>query len=170
MRKQITVLSLLAAGAVANAAVNLNINVQYQTVVAPSSGSISVVYSGTVDVLLPNWDVVGWTLEFPSDGTNFLSASIDPGFDAYMLANNPGVDYTGNLFSLTVTSSTAPGFYYLNSGNSNPLSEFIVVASTPGRETSDNEMYGLTVEPVPEPATLAALGIGAAAFIRRRKR
>lgn len=171
MRRQTTVLSLLAVGAAANAAVNLNINLQYQTVVAPSSGSISVMYSGTVDVLLPGWDVSGWMLESPSDGSNLLLANIDPGFAAYAAGNNPGVDYSGNLFSVTVQSTTVPGFYYLNSNNSNPLSEFIVDVSLPGAVTAvDNEMFGLTVEPVPEPATLAALGLGAVAFMRRKRK
>lgn len=171
MKKTVALVSMLAVGAAANAAINLHINVQYQTVAAPSVGSIAVVYSGYVDVLLAGWDVSAATLELPSDGTNFLGVAWDPGFSAYVGGNNPGADYFGDLFSVTVNSNTTPGFYHLNAGNGNPFSQLIVSATQPGAVTvTDDEMFGLTVDPVPEPATLAALGLGAAAFIRRKRR
>lgn len=162
--------ALVAGAASAHAGLNLNLNNPYQTVAAPSSGSISVVFTGTVDILLPTFDATQADLEFPSDGSNFLTGAFDPAFVAYLGANLPGVDYTGNLFSITVTSTTANGFYWLNNGSLgfSPLSEFIVHAGNGVQTARDNEFYGVTV--VPEPASMAILGLGASALIRRRKR
>ena len=160
----------LAAVVSAHAALNLNINVPYQTVVRPSSGTIQVVFTGTVDVLLPNFDVDVAILEFPGSSSSvFLNAAFDPAFITYLGGNSPGVDYSGNLFSVDVSSTTPQDFYWLNSGNNNPLSELIVFASdNSGHSSWDNEMYGVTV--VPEPATMAALSIGAVALLRRRRK
>jgi hypothetical protein len=162
-------LALAAAGA--QAAVNLNINVQYQTAVRPSSGSIFVTYSGTVDVLLPTFDVTLWALEFPGNSSSvFLNSNIDPGFHAYMVATLPGVDYVGALFTVEVTSTTALGFYWLNNNSlgMSPLSEFVVTADNGVESASDNEFHGVTV--VPEPATMAAMGLGLVALARRRRK
>src|SRR5688572_16217891 len=105
---------LLAVSAVSSAAINLNIDVQYQTAVRPSSGSIFVSFTGTVDVLLPTFDVSSAFLEFASNGSDFLPGAFDASFLAYLSASAPGVDYSGALFTSEVDSTDALGLYWLN--------------------------------------------------------
>lgn len=173
MKKFFVLAGLVGLGAAAQAAINLNINQQYQTVVKPNTGSIFVTFSGTIQVLLPSFDVTSYAIEIPGSASNvFLGAFIDPTFQAYVLGNNTGVGYSGNFFSVQVSSTTPNDFYWLSSASSigmSPLAEMIVEAGAPGSNliARDNEMYGLTV--VPEPATMAALGIGALALIRKRR-
>jgi hypothetical protein len=143
--------------------------VPYQTAVRPAAGSIFVLFSGTVDVLLPTFDVNQAQLEFPQDSlANSLTGAFDPAFSTYIGTNSPGVDYTGPLFSIEVTSTSPLGFYWLNGNGFSALSELIVTTSDGTRTASDNEFFGVTV--VPEPATIAAIGLGFAALIRRRRR
>ena len=171
MKKLALALGLLSVGAASQAAINFNISNAYQTATLPNSGMITVTFSGTVDVLLPTWDAVNITVESPGNGSAFLTFdSFDAGFVAYLGSNAPGVDYTGNLFSIQVNSTDAQGFYYLNGSSfgMSALSEAIVYASVPGGpEIADNEYFGVNV--VPEPATMAALGLGAIALIRKRR-
>lgn len=169
MKRFACLAATFGAFGIASASVNLNIDLQYQTVVRPSSGSIQVVFTGTVDMLLPTFYVdVAW-LETPASASNnTLNPTYDPAFLAYANAQVPGADYVGNLFSVEVASTTPLGFYWLNGGFNNPLSELVVDATDGQITTSDNEMYGVNV--VPEPATMAVLGLGAAALLRRRRK
>jgi hypothetical protein len=169
MRKLALALVVLGSVVSAHAALNLNIDVAYQTVVRPGTGSIFVTFTGTVDVLLPTFDVSSAIIEWPGSSANdFLPGTFDAAFVTYATGNNPGVDYTGNLFKVEVTSSTPLGFYWLNTspdGLSN-LSEFLVRATDGTNTATDNEFFGVTV--VPEPATFVAVGIGALVLLRRR--
>ncbi len=149
--------------------VNINLDNPYQTVTPPTSGSIFLTFSGTIDILNPLASISTAILESPGTTSDALSTVFDAGFVSYVTAATPGMDYTGDLFTVEVNSSTPNGFYWLNSGGLNGLAEFTVTASIPNFPVaSDNEMFGVTV--VPEPATLAALGLGAAALIRRRRK
>lgn len=167
MKRILVPLAILGAAASANAVLNLNINVQYQTVAPPSSGTLTVVFSGTVDVLLPTFDVNSAALEFPfRNSTDFLGGSIDSGFATYIAATSPGVDYSGILFTISVPSTTPLGNYIFDA--SGGLAEFLVSATNGVTSGTDNEFFGVNV--VPEPATMAALGIGVVALLRRRKK
>lgn len=171
MRRIALILSALSVAAASQAALNLNIDTAYQTVPVPSSGTLTVLFTGTVDILLPTFDPSSAVLEFPGSASNvFLTASFHADFLNYLGTAAPGQDYTGNLFTVDVPSTTVPDFYYLNgsgSGMAN-LAEFIVSASDGVNTATDNEFYGVNV--VPEPGTMAALAIGAAALLRKRRK
>lgn len=148
--------------------INVNLNNPYQTASVPGAGSIFLTFTGTVDILNPLYDASNAILESPSDGTNFLTMAFDAAFITYVNGSNAGIDYTGNIFTAEVTSTTPQGNYWLGTGGLSGLAELTVTATGPSLDASDNELYGVTV--VPEPATLAALGVGAAALIRRRRK
>jgi hypothetical protein len=152
----------------ANAQVNFNLTNPHQTVAVPNAGSVNVVFTGTVDVT-SGWDVTGANVTLPSliNSAPFLGGSFDPAFIAYVGGVTPGLDYSGNIFRITVTSTTPLGLYGFQSTTANPVQS--TVTATNGTSTFvDNEAYSVNV--VPEPATLAALGLGVAALVRRRRK
>lgn len=155
-----------ALGVVASAHAGLNLNInQYLWTVDQGD---SVMITGTVQ-LEPGWTATNSTIEFPGNGTDFLVATFDAGFLAFLSAGLPGVDYTGNLFSVAAPVNATPGLYSLNSGPGiSPLSEMILDASNGVVTTRDTEVYA--VEVVPEPASMAILGSGVLALIARRRK
>lgn len=159
----------LAVSAASVAGVNLNLDLPYQSVVRPNSGYVTVFYTGTVDVLVPSFDVIDAILEFPGNGSAYLAVNFDSAFSTYVASSAPGVDYSGALFSVDVSNSDAYGLYWLNGSSYglSQMSELIVYASNGVIQAVDNEMYG--VEVVPEPAATAALGLGLAALARRKR-
>lgn len=170
MRK-IALMALAGVATVASAGVNLNLNQAVQTVTLPNAGFTTVTYSGTVDVLA-GWDAtsaLSWNASL--DGvSNFKAVTFDAAFVAYLSGANAGIDYTGDLFSLDIQSTDPVGLYDQNAGSPTGTSQLIVSAvnTRNQREFSDNEYYAVNV--VPEPASLIALGVGAAALLRRRNR
>ncbi|KXK15842.1 MAG: hypothetical protein UZ18_ATM001001494 [Armatimonadetes bacterium OLB18] len=167
--KKLALAALVGVSAASYAAININFDLNYQTVLKPSSGSVFVTFTGTVDILLPSFFASGAVVEWPGNGSAFLSTTFAPSFLTYVTAATPGADYAGDLIIVEVASTDADGFYWLNGSTSgmSPLSELIVDASDGTSIASDNEFFGVTV--VPEPASMAALGLGALALIRRRK-
>lgn len=171
--KKIILLSVFgASAAMSQAAVNLTIDNPYQGVDLPSSGQVVLTFTGTVDIQLPDYDLFSIALDFPglTTGGPFLSSAIDSNFSSYMGASNPGVDYTGALFSVTVDASDAPGDYFFNSANNTNLADLLIMASDGVHTSTDSEAFGVSVRAVPEPASMAVLGLGVAALLRKRRK
>ena len=169
MKKVALAAATLGAITSAQAGINVNIDVQYQTVALQPS-SFSVVFTGTIDILIPTFDVKDASLEAPSNGSVVLAAELHPDLIAYINGDSPGVDYSGNLFLVHVPPTTPLGNYWFRDlfGGLSPMSEFFVRAEGSNFEANDNELYGVTV--VPEPASMVALGLGAIGFFRRRRK
>ncbi len=168
--KKLAVFSLLAVAAASQAALNFNLDFPDLSAPLPTSGTTVLTFTGTVDVTA-GWDATSATLNMPFQVSSFvgLAGAFDPGFVAYLSGANAGVDYSGNIFSIDVTPSSAIGLYDSNFNSTTAAT--ITVSGQKGVSTfDDSEAYSVEVTAVPEPASLIALGAGAAALIRRRKR
>ncbi|RYG21238.1 PEP-CTERM sorting domain-containing protein [bacterium] len=169
MKKLVLAFGACALTSLSFASVNVNLDQEYWTV--NPGGSVTI--TGTV-TLTPGWDVTNWTVEFPSNGSVFLPTFIDVDFDNYSFGVT-NANYSGPLFTVSPDAAAALGLYDQSTAFSGSLStraEFGVTATrlSDGATADDYENYGVEVQAVPEPASLAALGLGAAAFLRRRKR
>ena len=131
----------------------------------------SFVVTGTVS-LSPDWQIGASTLDNPGrSGGGFVPTSFAPEFLAYMLPA-PTVGYSGPLFSVDVPSSTLPGLYDVGSGGLGDPADFTISGSDTAtfQSFTAKAPFSVTVQAVPEPASMAALGLGVAALLRRRKR
>lgn len=167
--KKLALLGLATIATGAYAGVNLNLSDHVKSVVQPGTGFVDVVFSGTVDVL-PNWDATSAVLYTPDNGSAALSGGLTTAFLDYLSGSFAGTDFNGDLFFIRVQASDAVGFYDQNALSTGGSSELVVNAVNGNRRFADNEYYGVEVQAVPEPATLAALGLGAIALIRRRRK
>jgi hypothetical protein len=82
-----------------------------------------------------------------------------------LLGNNDDIDYPDNPYSLLALSNLSAGTYYIAIGGFN--SAFSGGFGATGGSAANTGMYWLNV--APEPASLALLGLGALAIVRRRR-
>jgi hypothetical protein len=111
--------------------VTLSLDNPNQSVAAPSSGFISLNFSGTL-VIDPNYQASSASLNQPfnSSNSNFLTGSFDSAFLTFFGTVGTGT-YTGNFFNITVPAGTPPDLYAFQQFTSNP-SLFGVVVSFVG--------------------------------------
>ena len=151
MTKILITLSAFAVAASASAVLDLQFTIPADKtlVLAPGeSGVISGVVTG----------VTGDVASLASL-TNLSPANIDfsltSEFQAY-LDSNTDADYSGSILNVSTLATATPGIYYGGAtiSDDSPL--------------ADREVFAVQV--TPEPGTFVALGLGAAALLRRRKR
>jgi hypothetical protein len=104
--------------------------------------------------------------EFDMDGENSSGGKFDYSVD-FVTANNGNRFVAGNVVTWSVTGSglSEDDFTGMSAGN-NSYQAMIHIQSIPNSGGSAKVTPGA---PVPEPATLMALGLGLTALLRRRK-
>lgn len=140
----------------------------------------------------PAWNVSPQDLWMSPDGLRLYMANNNPasvfkGVMRYSRANTSaffGLDYhflTPDSAASYVTAEVGLGGVYTiyttsQEGDANRLFKIIDNNSGPGAASmllatapAGSRFTGVTIAPVPEPATIAALGLGLAAMLRRRK-
>lgn len=168
--------SILAFGVVAatNAQFIITFDDPFPTISAPTSGSVTLSFTGTVDVLTPFFEVDNVTGELPAllPGGPFPIDGIIPlAFADYIFDPHPGEDFTGVLIELTIDAGTPDGNYWFNDLVGSDDSELMLSGTGLNGGFSQFAPYGVSIaSSVPEPASLAALGAGALALLRRKKK
>jgi hypothetical protein len=167
MKKLLLSFGACAFASAAFASLNVNLDQEYWS----GLQGTSVTVFGTI-TLTPGWDVDLINLEFPSNGTDTLSGAFHPDLLAY-LALTTSSGYAGPLFTIDIPLGATPGLYDASTffPTGSDRSEFGARATRASDSATgmDYENYGIEVEAVPEPASLAALGVGALALLRRRR-
>jgi hypothetical protein len=159
----IVLLSALAAAATADITFTMD-----QGAITLARGD-SFTYTGTI-VRTGFSEIPFASVEFPRKGADLLSTiSLVQAFKDYV--NNVNfTNYTGPLFTVTVPLNQPLGLY---SESNNGQGEFPGLSELYLTDESGNwygQKYSVNVTAVPEPASMAALGLGAVALLRRRKR
>ena len=170
MKRINTIICLAALAAFSHAGVNFNLSNATQSVAAPGSGFVLVTFSGTITTS-GGFAPTDFVVELPNNGTDTLVFdSFNTNLVNYVVAGVANTSYTGDLFSLRVASTDSMGVYDQGDTPSgfSIFSEAIAHAAKNGVDAADNEFY--SVEVVPEPTSLALLGMGGAALLVRRRR
>lgn len=136
----------------------LNIQVRFdRRHSASASRWIQLQYStnGTSFVPFQNYEVAGTTLVMINGSSADLSSISG-------VNNNP--NFAIRLVSIFGTVGSAGGNVYTSVGNTTPGGSNYATSAT-----IRYDMVTVSGQPVPEPGTMAALGLGAAALLRRRR-
>lgn len=111
-----------------------------------------------------------------TDWSTGLGATYNSTPGMSLVIAGPSVTYTVNLATLGLAAGDTINFDAITSGGGNndgawdALSQGTPTISAPGDAFTVLGNLTYTVTPVPEPATMAALALGVAAMVRRRKK
>ncbi len=163
-------LTLAFAGALAahaSAILNFNLTVNELSTTAGTN----VVFSGTVTGVTGDLTLAASSVgsAFKSTGGTGISGNFTTDFLNY-LNQNTTANYSGTIFEAIVPSGLAAGTYDTNAALTNGAQVVVGGTNQHGDSVQDNEFYAVDVQAVPEPASMAALGLGAFGLLRRRKR
>lgn len=170
--KWFAVMSLAVLAASSHALFDLVVFEPDKVVTVPTSGTVTITWSGTITtsdnfVLFGNPVMTGLYLEDSLIGLPF--PVLDPAMDDFTDTNGYGDDYSGNLFSITIGPDTLPGYYGYFRDSSDVAYMYAQGQDNNFGGFRDTEMVSVLVQPVPEPASIVLLGVGAAALLRRRR-
>jgi hypothetical protein len=163
-------LTLAFAGALAaHASAILNFNLTINEL--STTPGTNVVFSGTVTGVSGDLTLAASSVgsAFKSTGGTGLSGAFTTDFQNY-LNQTTTANYSGTIFEAFVPAGTAAGTYDTNAALTNGAQVVVGGTNLNGDTVQDNEFYAVDVQAVPEPATMAGLGLGALALLRRRKR
>ena len=154
MKQHLLALTLMGA-LVATAPAALNFNLTVNSGVVPSTGG-TVTLIGSLSNLTADVALSDVSFSTPTG----MTLALDPAFLTYLASNTTDSYGVGNIATVTVAPGLAAGTY---------ASQIAVAdASLPG--FTDAEAYVVQVRPVPEPASLAVMSIGALGLVRLRRR
>lgn len=162
--------SLLAAalGAALSAqALTLTLENPIVQAYAPATGTQTFALRGTV-ALAANESLVGGGASSAFDA-NGNSVTISPNFSLNGTLNSVRT-FTGDLAYLTVQSTDPNGLYFTDSTGQNASTISFFAQTTSGTFVNAIASYQVNVAPVPEPASMVVLGLGALGLLRRRER
>ena len=129
----------------------------------------SVTISGTITATGGLW-VTNGGVEYARNASGILTNTVlTPAFIAYINGHS-GKAFTGDLFTVTTSLATATGTYDQSNASDGldfTRSETYLIAWDGSKAAAT---YGIVVTPVPEPASMAALGLGTLALLRRKRR
>ncbi len=132
----------------------------------PGSGTVLAMVRGTLTATAAGEQISPFVdVPFQASGETLTLDSVDNlQINAALAANGT---YTGSFFSYVVTPTTAVGVYD-RTVNLSTHAGFRINSNLAGQPNVSSD-YAIYVDAVPEPATVAALGLGAVAVLRRRK-
>ena len=137
-----------------------------------SAGAQSIWFSGRIDVLEDNPGPILFVYHAYLEGTNSEKLDVNNYSNAYFNwlgvggGKHAGDVFVGDLFELVVEDTDPAGLYHHRFGSLTTDSTAYVDYDLDHRSNEAS----FSVQIVPEPATLVALGMGALALARRRRK
>lgn len=141
---------------------------------APTSGSMDYMFTGTIQITgAPSSGSIG--IEAPylaTSNSDYLTVQFAPSLQtqAAGLLTTPNSTYTGDLFKITIDSTTPIGEFNHSVGTTTAPVIAVYASAPDGSSAYAAASYGATVSAVPEPATLAFLVAGIGGFVASRRR
>ncbi|MBC8065027.1 MAG: PEP-CTERM sorting domain-containing protein [Chlorobia bacterium] len=162
---------LAASGA--HAAFTMTLDQPNQSIVLPLV-STDLIFTGTITK-----DEQGQaggattTIAFPAlpSNSDYLSSAFNSTAYFTWVTTAGTTPFTGELFRVTVLPTSQLGLHDFNVGapGNLPYVQVTYNGVTGNQYDSGRVLYTVNVTPVPEPATLCALGLGALALLRRKR-
>lgn len=137
-----------------------------------SPGAQSIWFSGRIDVHEDNPGPILFVYHAYLEGSNFFKLDVNNYSNAYFSwlgsggGKHAGDVFVGDLFELVVDANDPAGLYHHRFNSLTTDSTAYVDYDLDHRSNEAS----FSVQIVPEPATLAMLGMGALALIRRRRK